>query len=138
MDNKIKFLEMIENVISRMSSNSFKLKGWAISLVSIVTALSNKCSWKVIVILGLIPLFAFWFLDSYYLMIERKFRILYNHNRIKTNDKIDFDMRLSEINYSDRDLKKVCYCRCLFSITEGGLYIPVIVAFCVVLYFFYS
>jgi len=34
MENKIKHLEMIQGVINRMASNSFALKGWAVTLVS--------------------------------------------------------------------------------------------------------
>lgn len=32
MDNKLKHLELIQGVINRMASNSFKLKGWAVTL----------------------------------------------------------------------------------------------------------
>ena len=32
-DNKIKHLEMVQDVIKRMASNSFILKGWAVTLV---------------------------------------------------------------------------------------------------------
>lgn len=37
MENKIKHPEMIESIIERMGSNSFKLKGWAVTLVSTET-----------------------------------------------------------------------------------------------------
>jgi hypothetical protein len=34
MGDKIKHLEMIQAVISRLANNSFLLKGWSITLVS--------------------------------------------------------------------------------------------------------
>ena len=34
MENKIKYLEMIQSVINRMANNSFCLKGWTVTLVS--------------------------------------------------------------------------------------------------------
>lgn len=37
MENKIKHPEMIESIIERMGSNSFQLKGWAVTLVSTET-----------------------------------------------------------------------------------------------------
>ena len=42
MENKIKHLEMIECIIERMAKNSFQLKGWAVTLVSIVGALASN------------------------------------------------------------------------------------------------
>lgn len=33
MEEKMRHLEMIQNVISRMASNSFLLKGWTVTLV---------------------------------------------------------------------------------------------------------
>ncbi len=40
--NQIKHLEMIEAVIERLSKNSFQLKGWAMTLVTAIIALSAK------------------------------------------------------------------------------------------------
>jgi len=31
MENKIKHLEMLQNVIARMASNSFIIKGWSVT-----------------------------------------------------------------------------------------------------------
>ena len=41
-ENKIKHLEMIENIIERMAKNSFQLKTWAVTLVTLVGALGTK------------------------------------------------------------------------------------------------
>ena len=42
MDNKINHLEMIQGVINRMASNSFMLKGWAVTLAAGIFALASK------------------------------------------------------------------------------------------------
>ncbi len=39
---KEKHLEMIQGIINRMASNCFALKGWAVTLVSGIFALSDK------------------------------------------------------------------------------------------------
>lgn len=40
MESKLKILEMIQGIVNRMSSNSFTLKGWSITLVAAIFALS--------------------------------------------------------------------------------------------------
>lgn len=75
--DQLKHLDYIQNVINRMNANSFKIKGWMVTLVSALMALylNSKTIWLIIV--AFIPLFLFWFLDAYYLLQERKFRHLY-------------------------------------------------------------
>jgi hypothetical protein len=133
-DNKVKHLEMIEVVIDRMGHNSFQLKGWAVALMSIVGALAAKGSDKSFMLLGLIPLIAFWFLDSYYLQLERKYRVLYERIRNKGENDIDFDMSLKHLSYeNDAEAKKCCICSSLFSFTEVAFYIVIAVAFVTVM-----
>lgn len=43
-ENKIKHLEFIQNVITRMNSNSFMIKGWCVTLVAALFALGAKDS----------------------------------------------------------------------------------------------
>lgn len=131
MKNKIKHLEMIENVIERMGSNSFQLKGWAVTLVSLVGALASQGSDIRFFLIVFVPLLAFWFLDSFYLQMERKYRILYK-NVIDTEEKcIDFNMDTSKIVCDGEDVERICFCRCLFSKTEGPFYLIIIGSVCV-------
>ena len=44
MENKIKHLEMLQNTITRMSGNSFLLKGWTVTLMTGIFVLSDKDS----------------------------------------------------------------------------------------------
>ena len=77
-DEKIKHLEFIQNIITRINSNSFQIKGWAVTLVSALLAISASTKNSYFVLAAIFPTIVFWFLDAYYLTQERKFRGLYN------------------------------------------------------------
>lgn len=120
MENKIKHLEMIQGVINRMSSNSFYLKGWTITLVAGIFAIAAKDSEKMFFLISYIPILLFWCLDTYYLQLERKYRNLYDKVRIIKEDKIDFSMKITR----DICTEKTKYYKCLISITESLFYVP--------------
>ncbi len=90
---KIKHLEFIQNIISRLSANSFLIKGWCITLNTGIMALSLDKNNFVLLIVGFPVIIIFWFLDSYYLWLEKVFRVLYN-NEIE-NVQSDFKMDVS-------------------------------------------
>ena len=123
MENKIKHLEMIESIIERMSSNSFQLKGWAVTLVSIIGALAARETDKRFFLLSFIPLIAFWLIDSYYLQYERKYKELYKRVRVKKEEEIDFDMTTDDIK-----TERTGYWKCVRSRTEAWFYGPICVA----------
>lgn len=75
-DLQLKRLELLQNIISRMAQNSFTIKGWAVTVVAALLALSNKDSDRLFAAYALYPAVAFWGLDAYYLMQERLFRKL--------------------------------------------------------------
>lgn len=77
-DEKLKHLEFIQNVITRMNTNSFQIKGWAVTIVSALLAVYAATKNNQFVLVGIFPTMIFWFLDAYYLNQERKFRGLYN------------------------------------------------------------
>ena len=71
MESKLKILELIQGIVNRMSSNSFTLKGWAVTLVAAIFVLSSDdVDKEYFVLLVLIPILMFWILDAYYLMKE--------------------------------------------------------------------
>ena len=75
---KIKHLEFIQAIITRMNTNSFQIKGWMITIVSAILALYASTKNHYFVLVAILPTVIFWFLDAYYLWQERKFRGLYN------------------------------------------------------------
>lgn len=85
-------LEFIQGVINRMARNSFLLKGWAVTLVSALVALSPGDAFKGDVIVSYLPLIGFWILDAYFVRQERLFSKLYDAVRLQREGAIDYSM----------------------------------------------
>ena len=112
---------MIQDVITRMANNSFKLKGWVITLVAGFFALAGKDTEKSYFLVVYIPIIIFWGLDAYYLLQERLFRILYNKAITMSEEEIDFSMDTSAPEFRT---KKTSFCNCLLSKTILWFYFP--------------
>ena len=95
MENKRKHLEMIQAVINRMANTSFLLKGWSITVVAALFALSSKEGSASVLIMAIFLSSIFWFLDSYFLRQERMYRGLYEDVRKRREEEIDFSMNAS-------------------------------------------
>ena len=102
MEKKLKHLEFIQNVILRMSTNSFLIKGWAITLISALFALASKDANRNYVMVSYIVIPVFWILDGFLISNERKFRALYEKVALKSDDNIDFNMDISSFNNKNR------------------------------------
>jgi len=94
----MKHLEFIQNVISRMNSNSFLIKGWAITLVSALFALAAKDANINYVLISYVVIPVFWFLDGFFIATEWQYRDFYDEIRQKDEGAIDFDMNASKFN----------------------------------------
>src|SRR5262245_32917019 len=117
----IKHLEMIEKVIERLAGNSFKYKGWCITLISALLALAAKESFAAYAVVGLVPAVCFWALDAYYLSLERAFRDLYaSVATTKAASGADFNMDIAG--------RQPCWLRVAFSPSVAGLYIPLVLS----------
>ena len=84
----LKEIEIIQDIIKRLDSHQFMIKGWAITLV-VVTLLLKGNEYQVLI--AFIPLLVFWFLDAHFLRIERMYRKMYEwiiSNRLKTNEHV--------------------------------------------------
>lgn len=92
MENKRQHLEMIQGVINRMAGNLFFLKGWAITLIAALFALSAKDANTQYFFIAYFPVLIFWILDGYFLSQERLFRNLYDDVRKRDEKDIDFSM----------------------------------------------
>lgn len=122
MENKRHHLDLIESVIQRMGSNSFALKGWAVTLIAGIFALSSKDADKMYFLIAYIPVLVFWGLDAYYLRQERLYRALYEIVRAKEENQIDFNMDTADLPKVPNEQTE--YCNCLFSKTELCFYFP--------------
>ena len=100
MTSKLKHLEFIQGVVNRLATDSFRIKGWAVILVSALLVLLIRENRADLAWMGFVPVFVFWGLDGYFLWQERLFRDLYDHVRVLEEDRIDFSMDTSGIHRS--------------------------------------
>ena len=122
MENKLKHLEFIQSAINRMAGNLFFLRGWTITLITGLFALSAKDTSSKFVLIAYFLILIFWILDGYFLSQERLFRALYNHVR-KLNEKdIDFSMITDEFKKD----KKNSWLRSSFSLTLLVFYLSLL------------
>jgi hypothetical protein len=61
-----------------MNSNSYQIKQFAVLIVTALLGVYATNKNTIFVFIGIFPTITCWFLDSYYLLMERKFRGLYN------------------------------------------------------------
>ncbi|MEK7990432.1 MAG: hypothetical protein VSS52_005450 [Thiotrichaceae bacterium] len=81
-----KEIDLIQHVAQRMSSTSFLIKGWTITLVAIIFSSRTQVDALPLVI---IPIILFWILDAYFLHQGRLYRNLYEwtiKNRMQTTE----------------------------------------------------
>lgn len=121
MEDKRKHLELVQGVINRMASNSFMLKGWAVTLVAGIFALAGKDTDKLYFLVAYVPIIIFWGLDAYYLLQERLYRSLYDKVRQTDENKIDFSLKATAQEFNS---ERNCYGSCFFSRTELWFYLP--------------
>ena len=126
MDKKIEHLKMIQSIIDRMGNNSFMLKGWGIGVMIAIFAFAGKGKAAESVLFTIIPLIIFWLLDSYYLFLERKYRLLYDDVRTKDEAEIDFSMNPNDVKIKISEVNKKSYFACAFSKTILLFYITCI------------
>ena len=127
MAEKLTYLQMIQAVVQRMATNSFQLKGWAVTLVGVIAALTVESANTRMRYWLLLPLLVFWLLDAYYLRLERVYRLLYRHVATCLPEQIDFDLDPAKVKADAVDSCKLCYLSCLFSKTEFLFYVPIAV-----------
>lgn len=121
MENKLKHLEFIQSVISRMASNMFLLRGWSITLISALIAFfATKSTPNHVGYLLATILITFWISDGFFLRQERLFRSLYDKVRCVDESMIDFSMDTSE--FKSKSENRLFYA--MFSFSIYIFYIP--------------
>ena len=78
-----------------MAGNLFFLKGWTVTLIAALFALSAKDANPRFTYIALLPIIIFWVLDGYFLAQERQYRALYDHARKLNEEQIDFSLNAS-------------------------------------------
>lgn len=120
-DDQRQHLAFIQDVITRMNSNSFSLKGLMITIIAALAAFFvgnyNKATAVIYLAIAMLLVLIFWFLDTYYLKKERQYRLLYD-DAVKSK---------AELYKMKADDYYVCYFETLFSKTMCPLYFSIIV-----------
>lgn len=71
----LQYLQMMQENITRMAENSANAKTWLVTIVTGFFAIG--CSIKDLdwwLLLAIIPIIVFWYIDAYYLRLERALR----------------------------------------------------------------
>jgi hypothetical protein len=92
---QIKHLELIQPVVARLGTNSFLIKGWALTITAGFLALLATRQSPALAVVGLVPLLAFWNLDAMFLRQERMYRSLYEFVRMGSDRVITLSMDVS-------------------------------------------
>lgn len=96
MEAKLKHLEFIQAAISRMATNSFLFKGWAITIAAGLSAFAAADSKTALLFIALASTLMFWGLDGYYLWLEHGFVELHKAVALKSEGDIDFSMQIDK------------------------------------------
>ena len=133
-ENLHKEIDLIQNCINRMAGNSFLLKGWAISIIAVVLALAeNRANPLFLLCTVFIPLFCFWYLDSFFLQTEKMYRKLYDWVLVqRKNGNEEYQYNLNPHRFKN-EVESLCCV--MFSTTLRVYYgIPMLIVLIIILY----
>jgi hypothetical protein len=117
-----KHLEFIQNIINRMSNNSFILKGWNVTISTAILALLVGIPNPLFIVIALFSSLAFWGLDAYYLREERLFRLLYEDLQRSMITKKTKKIELFDLSTKKYELQVPSWFRTLWSKSILGLH----------------
>ena len=106
-DDDRQYLQMMQSNIERMAANSANCKTWMVAFVTAFMALGSSIAvaryW---LLLGIIPILLFWYLDTFYLHLERAMRNRERDflNKVSTGD--DEGYRIALFNFKPMMVKE--------------------------------
>lgn len=108
-DDDRQYLEMMQGNIERMAGNCANCKAWLVTIISALMALLfsiDALSWGVL--LSMLPILLFWYLNVYYLHLERGMRNretaflnLFRNNRLEGYEEALFNFEPYMIKKKD-------------------------------------
>jgi hypothetical protein len=78
---RVKHLEFVQAVVARMAGYSAQCKSACLALVTAIAGFAISLQRPVVLLAALIPIALFALLDGHYLLLERRFRALYDSVR---------------------------------------------------------
>lgn len=127
--DKKEHLKMIEDIITRMANNSFLIKGWTVTLIAALLVFADTKNNIYFIWIAIIPIIVFWYLDSFYLQLERKYRQLYIFvqqdyiNIVKP----DYKEQVPPFNMSTENIKVTNIARIMFSKSIIPIYSTILI-----------
>lgn len=97
-EDLLREFELIQRVIERQADNSFKIKGWTVTLI-VVAIVFRTNDFQLIG--AFVPLLAFWGLDAYFLRQEKMYRELYDWVRENRPENQDHSFDLDATRFED-------------------------------------
>jgi hypothetical protein len=113
-----KHLDLIEGIINRLAGNSFQMKSWNVALATAAVGFAAaKDSHPAAAVFVVVPSLALWFLDAYYLALEKLCRDLYTAAAAG---------HVPLYSLEAKKLKTDLWLRCLIRWSVAGLHAPMI------------
>ena len=105
-----KEIDLVQSCINRMAKNSFSCKGWNLTLVAGAFALvpENINKWYICIVILCIDL-CFWWIDSFFLFQEQKYRDKYEwiiQKRLEGNKEFLYDLNPDNIKMNLENKKR--------------------------------
>lgn len=102
MENEkmIKHLELIQTVVARLSTHSFRLKTLTIVQVAAVLLAFSSSEDSLLLVLAPVAAILLWILDARFLRDERAYRRLYDGVRQLPDNEVDFAMDVAGLRGS--------------------------------------
>lgn len=128
------YLLMLQNIITRMASNSTNCKVWTVTISTGMMAMMIAApSLRRLLILSCLPIMLFYFLDSYYLGLEKSFRNLQNEyvKKLRSQES-DFTNSIYNFNIRGIEENKGNFKKALKSVATWPMYLIlfIVVIFC--------
>lgn len=142
--NMIKEIELIQKCIDRMSNASLVIKGWSITLFTVIlTVMLEKVNTSFFCLVCIISSCCFWYIDTCFLKVEKLYRLKYEWviaNRETSNEYL-FDinpyneqMRMNDLDGFPQKSKNIL--RLMLSKTIAPIYLSMIML--TILYLIYQ
>ena len=103
-----------------MNDNSFKIKGWTVTVVSAILAFAIDKNKPNLIWVTFVPTILFWLLDGFFLCTDKKYRDLYDEVKVKKDDEIDFNMKTSTFKTFDNKHNEALFSP-TFKMFYGGI-----------------
>ena len=122
---RIEHLKLVQIVISRLAGNSFALRVGVSPAIGAVVTAAVVISQEFLVLVALLVVITFWYLDAFYLAQERAFRALYDFVRKGNGQAFGSESYFSMVHVTPRGFSRQIL-KTMSTTTLCVFYIPLI------------